>query len=251
MKNCLRNRIGFCQGKRNMLGGTAAAVALGIWVLSALNLQAAGNGSIDIQKESLTMAAGETTAVSVSYRDVELGFADLHTLSANPDMVVPTLTDAGNGQAVLNIAASGTGSTVIAVYRLSSPGVVDYIPVYCTPGQEGTVWMETVSRTALVGTFDKRLVYYNSELNGRNKARLSVSGMNIEKESGLDCLTVRGVLTNEPENSTGLCTFYACFYDAGNLLIKRQAFYAPVPAAGSDLTLTWYVPEGCTQIVLE
>ena len=50
----------------------------------------------------------------------------------------------------------------------------------------------------------------------------------------------------------GISTFFADFYDAAGNLIKRQAVYALAPLNyQTQYELEWYIPEGCTRIVIE
>ena len=105
--------------------------------------------------------------------------------------------------------------------------------------------------TSLVTVYDDRMVYYNSTLTGRNGASVAIAGMEIERESGLDCLRVTGTLLSGDSKTPGMNTFYADFYDAAGELIRRQALYTRDPLSGSRMELEWYIPEGCARIVLE
>lgn len=105
--------------------------------------------------------------------------------------------------------------------------------------------------TGLVTVFHDRVVNYPYILTGSKEDMLQVTGLLMERESGRDKLKVTGNLLTLEDKVPGMNTFYANFYDASGMLINRQPVYSRDPYVGSALEIFWYVPEGCTSIVLE
>lgn len=249
-----KEKTGERRGGKARPGRKAAAFLLaGCIALGAagtpVSAQAAGQGSIEMEEEVLSLSIGETAGVTVEY-DLAGGFADMAVLTADPGIAVAALTDNGNGTATLSAAGLTAGSTVAAVYRVSNAAVVDYIVIRSGLAADGEVITQT-DGTSLVTTYEDRMVYYNYTLAGRNGASLAVMGMEIERGSGVDCLRVTGTLLSGDSVTPGLNIFYANFYDAAGDLLKRQALYTRKPVSGSILELEWYIPEGCVRIVLE
>ncbi len=230
-----------------LLAGTLAASALS--PVSALAAPVSGEGSIQMEEEVLSLGLGETGSAEVEYA-LAGGFADMAVLTADPSIAVAVLTDNGDGTAKMTAAAAAPGTTVAAVYRISNPAVVDYITIRSGLAEDGEVYTQ-MTGTSLVTVYDDRMVYYNSTLTGRNGASVAIAGMEIERESGLDCLRVTGTLLSGDSKTPGMNTFYADFYDAAGELIRRQALYTRDPLSGSRMELEWYIPEGCARIVLE
>ncbi|HJA92844.1 MAG TPA: hypothetical protein H9717_06970 [Candidatus Eisenbergiella merdipullorum] len=225
---------------------------LGVTAAAPVTAQAApvsGEGTITAEEDMLSLDIGETGTVKVDY-DLAGGFADLAVLTADPGIAAVVLTDNGNGTATLTAAAVSPGTTVAAVYRISNAAVVDYITIRSGLAQEGEVYTQ-MNGTSLVTVYEDRMVYYNSTLTGRNGASVAISGIGVERESGLDCLKVTGSLLSGDAKTPGMNIFYADFYGAAGELIKRQALYTRNPVSGNTLELEWYIPEGCTMIVLE
>lgn len=230
-----------------LLAGTLAAPALS--PLSVLAAPVSGEGSIQMEEEVLSLGLGETKSAKVEYA-LAGGFADMAVLTADPSIAVAVLTDNGDGTAKMTAAAAAPGTTVAAVYRISNPAVVDYITIRSGLAEDGEVYTQ-MTGTSLVTVYDDRMVYYNSTLTGRNGASVAIAGMEIERESGLDCLRVTGTLLSGDSKTPGMNIFYADFYDAAGELIRRQALYTRDPLSGSRMELEWYIPEGCARIVLE
>ena len=229
------------------------ALGLALSVLAAALPAApvmAAEGNIQIQEDAVTLSLQETASVKVDYSSVPGGFSDLVVVVADGSIAAAALADEGNGSARLTLAGLGMGSTVVAVYRISNAAVVDYVTVRSGMAEEGGVYTQ-MEGSSLVTVYEDRLIYYNSIMNGRNGAAVAVSGLAVERESGLDCLKVTGQLQANDSKTPGMNTFYANFYDAAGSLIKRQAYYCRQPVSGNVLTLEWYIPEGCTSIVLE
>ena len=217
------------------------ALGLALSVLTAALPAApvmAAEGNIQIQEDAVTLSLQETASVKVDYSSVPGGFSDLGVVVADGSIAAAAL------------AGLGMGSTVVAVYRISNAAVVDYVTVRSGMAEEGGVYTQ-MEGSSLVTVYEDRLIYYNSIMNGRNGAAVAVSGLAVERESGLDCLKVTGQLQANDSKTPGMNTFYANFYDAAGSLIKRQAYYCRQPVSGNVLTLEWYIPEGCTSIVLE
>ncbi len=245
----------FQKQKRNRVPGAAALMLAGVLgaaafsPVTALAAPVSAEGSIVMEEEVLSLGLGETGSVTVDY-DLAGGFADLAVLTADPSIAAAVLTDNGDGTATMTVAAAAPGTTVAAVYRLSNAAVVDYITIRSGLAEDGEVYTQ-MNGTELVTVYEDRMVYYNSLLNGRNGASIAISGMEIERESGLDCLRVTGTLLSGDSKTPGMNIFYADFYDAAGELIRRQALYTRAPVSGSRMELEWYIPEGCSRIVLE
>ena len=187
--------------------------------------------------------------MNVDY-DLAGGFSDLAVLTADSNIAVAVLTDNGDGTAKLTAAAVAPGTTVAAVYRISNAAVVDYITIRSGLAQDGEVYTQ-MDGDALITIYEDRMVYYNSLLTGRNGASVAIAGMEVERESGLDCLRVTGTLLSGDSKTPNLNIFYANFYDAAGQLIDRQALYTRNPVSGNMMEMEWYIPEGCAVIVLE
>ena len=236
--------------RRFLKRASAVAMALAMTGVSAIPAQAAGVGNVDIAKDIVTLGIGESTVIAVDYSDIEGGFADLAVVTSDGTIAVPALFDAGNQKANLAIGAVGTGTTAIAVYRVSNPAVVDYIAVQSGLAQKDEI-ITQVNGTNLTTIYHDRIIDYPAVLTGKNGAQLAVAGLVTERESGRDCLKVTGGLIAKDSQITGMNVFYANFYDAMGGLMKRQAVYSRNPGANGVLEIEWYIPEGCTSIVLE
>ncbi|MBQ7839153.1 MAG: hypothetical protein IJ390_01495 [Lachnospiraceae bacterium] len=218
-------------------------------LLSAVHVNAAGQGSIDIRKDAVAVKIGETASVEVCYSDVTGGFSDLAAISGDESLAAVSLTEKEDGKAVVNVAGAGMGTTVVAVYRISNPNIVDYLTVRCNMAEKGEVY--TVQEgEELLTMYEDILIYYGYTMKGNASDQLAVNALTIERSTGIDSLHVKGTLMQEGESS-GFHTFYASFYDAAGKLLERQAYYSRDPVSGSTLELKWYIPEGCTKIVLE
>ena len=239
--------------KRENIGlfGICIVLAL-IFTMSALPLKvhAADEGSIKLSKTEVSIAVGVTELVNVDYSSVPTGFNDLKVVAANPAVAAVCLFDNGNGKASLAIGATGKGTTTIAVYRASNAAVVAYVSLKSGLAGKNQVYTEIANGIATT-TYDDRIVQYPTILHGKNDAALIVSGILLERESGLDKLCVTGELTAVDSKLPGMNTFYANFYDYGGVLLKRQAVYSRDPSVNNVMTLEWYVPEGVALIVIE
>lgn len=214
-----------------------------------LKIHAAEEGSLKMSKEEVRLAVGETELVNVDY-SIPTGFYDLKVVVANPEVAAVCLTDNGNGKASLAIGATGKGITTIAVYRASNAAVVTYVSLKSGLAAKNQVYTEIVNNIATT-TYDDRIVQYPTILHGKNDAELIVSGIVLERESGLDRLCITGTLATVDSKLPGMNTFYANFYDCGGVLLKRQAVYSRDPSVNNVMTLEWYVPEGVALITVE
>jgi len=211
---------------------------------------AAGEGSVDILKDNVKLGIGETTLITVDYSNIAGGFSDLAVISADNTIAATVIADAGNQKAVLAIGGLNTGTTAIAVYRVSNPAVTDYIGVQCGLAQKGQI-VNQINGSMLTTIYDDRIINYNAVLTGKNNAQMAVTGLVLERERGIDCLKVSGELVAKDGKTPGMTTFYANYYDAIGGLMKRQAVYTRDPLANTHLELKWYIPDGCTNIVIE
>lgn len=238
--------------RRKFKIGTAVMFSAVLMSTATMNVFAAGEGSISLNKDIVRLGLGLTTTLSVNYQDVAGGFADLAVVSADTSIAVPTIADTNpaTNTASLGIVSTGVGTTVIAVYRISNPAVVDYVSVQ-SGLTSGSDIVTVVSGDSLITTYNDRMVYYNAVLSGKNEAQLAVSGMVIERESGLDYLKITGTLLAKDSQIPGMNTFYANFYGASGDLIKRQAVYSRDPLYNEVMELRWSIPEGCSRIVIE
>lgn len=236
--------------RRFLKRASAVALALVVTGMSAVPVYAAGAGSVDIAKDIVALGIGESTVIAVDYSDIAGGFADLAVVTSDGTIAVPALYDAGNQKANLAIGAVGTGTTAIAVYRVSNPAVVDYIAVQSGLAKKDEI-ITQVNGTNLTTIYHDRIIDYPAVLTGKNGAQLAVSGLVTERESGRDCLKVTGGLITKDTKIVGMNVFYANFYDAMGGLIKRQAVYSRDPGANGVLEIEWYIPEGCTSVTLE
>ena len=206
--------------------------------------------SIALKEATARLSIGETKTIQVDYSKLKGGYADLGIAVSDPSLIQAALHDAGNSQAVLTIQAKGFGTASVAVYAVSNPAIVSYAAVYSGMAEKGEVYTITEGNT-LITVYDDRLIYYNTTLTGKNGATLAVKGIGLERSKGIDNLKVTGDLLQKDTKFPGLNTFYACFYDAAGDLIKRQAVYASDPISYNELTISWYLPEACTKIILE
>ncbi len=157
------------------------------------------------------------------YSSVPGGFADLGVAVSDESQVQALLADAGNGKAVLNVTALQKGSGTVAVYLKSNMAVVSYVTVSSGYASKGQIYT-TMTENRLTTVYEDRIVDYKTTATGRDGEHLAISGMS---------------------------TFYADFYDAAGSLIKRQAVYTLAPLHYDQYILDWYIPEGCTHIVVE
>lgn len=236
--------------RRFLKRASAVALALVVTGMSVMPTYAAGVGNVNITKDIVTLGVGESTVIAVDYSGIEGGFADLAVVTSDGMIAVPALYDAGNQKANLAIGAVGTGTTAIAVYRVSNPAVVDYIAVQSGLAKEDEI-ITQINGTDLTTIYHDRVIDYPAILTGKNGAQLAVTGLVTERESGIDCLKVTGGLIAKDNQIVGMNVFYANFYDAMGGLIKRQAVYSRDPGPNGYLEIEWYIPEGCTSITLE
>lgn len=226
-----------------------AAAAVMIISAGKLTVKAAQT-DINITQDSVTLNLGGTSVVNVDYSGLAGGFAELAVVSADNAIVSASLYDLGNNKANLAMVSTGTGSTTVAVYSASNPTVVDYVAVQSGLAGNSQV-MTTVNGTTLTTVFLNRVITYDAVLKGKNEATLAVSGLVIERESGVDRLKVTGAVLTTDSKTPGMSTYYANFYDAAGRLMKRQAVYLRDPLENAQLELFWYIPEGCVSISLE
>lgn len=236
-------------GGKYALGGSLLLLALFL-LLTPFRAEAAQAQSITLKESTLRLGIGETGTIVVDYSKTAGGYGDLGIVVSDPLVASASLQDAGNSQAVLTIHTEGFGSASVAVYVNSNPAIVAYAAVYSGLAEKGDVYTVTEGNS-LITVYDDRLVYYNSTLTGKNGAVLAIKGMELERSKGVDCLQVTGDLLEKDSRLPGVNTFYACFYDAGGRLIKRQAVYSGDPISYNELTVSWYIPDGCTKIILE
>lgn len=219
-------------------------------IAQAPTVYAAEGTSIEIAEDVVKLGIGETMTISVNYAGLAGGFGDLAAVSSDSSIAAAVVADAGNGQACLAIAGTGLGTATVAVYSISNSALADYVAVQSGLAADGQIVNQT-DGTTLTAIYDDRVIRYQSVLTGRNDARMAVTGLILERESGLDCLKVSGELMAKDSQTPGMTAFYANFYDTAGGLMKRQAVYARDPQANAHIELKWYIPGGCAQIVLE
>lgn len=206
---------------------------------------------IVLSQNALNMAAGTSQSIWVDYSSVAGGFADLTVAVSDAEKVQAYLTDAGNGKAALTVTSLQDGAASVAVCLNSNMAIVSYVTIasgYAPKGQFYT----TMSGDQLTTVYDDRIVNYKTTATGRNGEMLAIRGLKIVRSTGIDSLQITGEMLYEDSSNNGMSTFYANFYDASGRLIKRQAVYALTPLTyQTQYELEWYIPEGCTQIVVE
>lgn len=238
--------------KRNKLKSALGvfALAMVIGTLNPITANAAGEGNVNILKDNVRLNVGETTVITVDYSNIPGGYGDLGVVSADGTIAATMMVDVGNNQAHLAIGGLNMGTTAIAVYRVSNPAVVDYVAVQCGLAAKGQI-INQVNGSSLTTIYDDRIINYNSILTGKNNAQLAVTSLVLEREKGIDCLKVSGELLAKDSKMPGMTTFYANYYDAMGGLMKRQAIYTRDPLANTHMEIKWYIPDGCTHIVIE
>lgn len=227
----------------------SAAMMLTLWC--GTSTQAAEKKAIDIKEDVVKVAMGGSAVIDVDCSGVVGGGVGVTVVSADSQVAMAAITDNGNQTAKLSIVGVGMGSTTVAVYSYANPQVVDYITVQSGLTQNSSDIVTQMTGTGLVTVFHDRVVNYPYILTGSKEDMLQVTGLLMERESGRDKLKVTGNLLTLEDKVPGMNTFYANFYDASGMLINRQPVYSRDPYAGSALEIFWYVPEGCTSIVLE
>lgn len=225
-------------------------IIMGMLLLFPASVHAAGEGTLKAKEDCVKLGIGEIAVVTIECADMPNGLGDLAVVSANPEIAVGTISQAKNGNVNLAIGAQGTGTTNLAVYRVSNPAVVTYVAVLSGMPEKGQI-VTQINGDAVTTTYEDCIVHYGTILKGKNDAQLTVGGIVLERESNIDCLKVTGVLSAKDNKFPGMNTFYANFYDPSGKLIKRQAVYNRDPAEGAEMTLEWYVPYGSAQIVIE
>ena len=203
---------------------------------------------ITLSQTEVALTEGASQNLSVDYTSVSGGFADLGVAVSDESQVQALL--AGNGKAVLNVTALQRGSGTVAVYLKSNMAVVSYVTVSSGYAPKGQVYT-TMTENRLTTVYEDRIVDYKTTATGRDGELLAISGLQIIRSKGLDCLEITGTMFDKGNSVSGMSTFYADFYDAAGSLIKRQAVYALAPLHYDQYTLDWYIPEGCTHIVVE
>ena len=227
-----------------------AAVCSAALLFGGITGNAAGVAKIEMKETSVEVPLGQTKNIEVTYQVPEGMTAQLGAVIADEEMAAASVADAGNGKATLSVAGLQLGSTVIAVYEASDPNVVDYVTVYSGMAEEGEVYTVTEG-SSFTTVYDDRVVYYNSLMNAGNGDQLAVSHMEIQRNSGIDGLLVKGKLWEQNTGSAGLLAFYAEFYNASGQLLDSQPYYVRNTGAGSSVELRWYIPEECTKVVLK
>lgn len=234
--------------------GMAAFLAIASLEAPVMTAQAAETQTvlpqIVLSQSAVTLAEGANQNITVDYTGVPGGFADLGVAVSDESQVQAVLADAGNGQAVLNITALQRGSGTVAVYLKSNMAVVSYVTVASGYAPKGQVYT-TMTGEQLTTVYEDRIVDYKTTATGRDGELLAISGLQMIRNKGLDCLEITGQMFAQGNSNSGMSTFYANFYDAAGSLIKRQAVYALAPLHYDRYTLDWYIPEGCTRIVVE
>lgn len=225
-------------------------IIMGILCFFPVKAFAAGEGTLKAVNDCVSLSVGETTVISIECKDIAGGIGDLAVVSVNPEVAVGVLSQGEGNTVSLGIASVGAGTTNLAVYRVSNPAVVTYVAVLSGMAEKGQI-ITQVTGDQLTTTYEDCIVHYGAVLNGKNDAKFTVNGLVLERESGIDCLKVTGILSAKDSKMPGMNTFYASFYDPAGTLIKRQAVYSRDPAAETTMTLKWYVPYGSAQIVIE
>lgn len=151
----------------------------------------------------------------------------------------------------MTVTSLQDGAASVAVCLNSNMAIVSYVTIasgYAPKGQFYT----TMTGDQLTTVYDDRIVNYKTTATGRNGEMLAIRGLKIVRSTGIDSLQITGEMLYEDSSNNGMSTFYANFYDASGRLIKRQAVYALTPLTyQTQYELEWYIPEGCTQIVVE
>lgn len=228
----------------------AAAVALTIFGQADMAAEAAETAPIFLEAGRVFPAVGETKKVLVEYTDSAGGFANLGVICSDPAVAAVSLEDAGNGRAWLQVQGLNFGLASVAVYQISDPTVAAYIAVYSGFAENGDMYA-AATQDGVMAVYDDCVISWQTTLNGKNGAQLAVAEVELEQNSGIDCLVVTGDLVAKDSELGGMSTFYANFYDAGGGLIRRQAVFTAEPTTYSRITLKWYLPKGCAQVVLE
>ena len=205
---------------------------------------------LTLSEKGAELPLGGSGTLTVDYTGLTGGFADLGVVSSDLSVVQTSLRDDGNGKATLTLTGAGFGSASVAVYAVSNPAIVAYAAVRSGFAQDGKSYTLVQGQTVST-VYDDRIVSYNAVLSGANGATLAVQSVSLERESGLDRLRVQGELLTQDSKLPGLSAFYANLYDAAGTLIKRQAVYVEKPLNYSQVTLDWYLPDGCAKVVME
>ncbi|MDO4293160.1 MAG: hypothetical protein Q4C65_08055 [Eubacteriales bacterium] len=216
----------------------------------ALTVQAAQKKAIRPEAGRAFPEIGKTATVKVEYDESVGGFGNLAVVSSDPAVATASLEDKGKGRAVLTVQGVAFGTASVAVYQANQPEIAAYVAVYSGfAGEDGMYSAATPVGTMAV--YDDCTVTWPASLTGKNGAALALTDVELEQNSGLDCLKVTGNLTAQDQKKGGLSAFYASFYDAGGGLIRRQAVYTANPDSYNEVELKWYLPKGCARVVLE
>jgi len=237
--------------RKNKLFMTLLSVfALMTGLLQPSTSYAAEESAIQIAEDIIKLDIGETTVITVDYSKLAGAFDDIDVISSNTGIAMATIADAGNGTAILGIAGSGLGTASITVYSITNPAIADYTVIQSGLATNGTIINQT-DGTSLTTIYHDRIIQYPPILTGRNNAQMAVTGLILERESGVDCLKVSGELLSKDSEIPGMTAFYANYYDAAGGQMKRQAVYTRDPQANTHMELKWYIPDGCAQIIIE
>lgn len=210
----------------------------------------AAESAIKIAEDVIKLNIGETTVITVDYTKLGETFDDIAVISSDNSIAAASIADLGNGTASLGLAGVGLGTASVAVYSISNPAIADYTVIQSGLATGNTIINQT-NGTSLTAIYNDRIINYPAILTGRNNAQIAVTGLILEREKGIDCLKVSGELLSKDSQFPGMTAFYANYYDAAGGLIKRQAVYTRDPQANTHMELKWYIPDGCTQIIIE
>lgn len=227
-----------------------ALIFTAAFLITGITGSAASAAKIEMKESSVSVKLGETVQIGVSYQLPAGTAAQLGVVITDETVAAAVVADNGKGNALLSVAGLQPGSCVIAVYEASDPKVVDYVTVKCGLADKGGVYMLNEG-SSFSNVYDDCVVFYNSLMNAKNGDQLAVSKLDVERNSGMDGLVVEGKLWGQNSSSTGLLTFFADFYNASGELIERQPYYLKNTGAGSKVDLIWYIPKGCTKIIVE
>ena len=188
--------------------------------------------------------------VEVQYQMPAGKTAQLGVVNADERIAAAAVTDLGNGKAILSVTGQNLGSCVVAVYEESDPTIVDYVTVRSGFAKKGEVYTLNEGST-FTTVYEDRIIRYNSLMHAENSDRLAISHLAVERNAGIDALVIEGTLWEENKGRSGLLAFYAKFYDASGKMLERMPYYLRNTGAGTAVDLLWYIPEGCTEIVIE
>lgn len=230
--------------------GILAVLAMVVLLFTAITGHASGTEKVEIDQTAAAVSLGETLTLDLKYQMPAGKTAQLQAVSADESVAAVTVQDLGGGKAILAVTGQKLGSCVVAVFEASNPAAVDYVTVNCGFAKKGEVY--TINEgSSFTTVYDDQIIRYSSLMTAKSSDRLAINHLEVERHSGMDALVVEGILWQENRGNLGLLTFYANFYDASGRLLERMPYYVKNTGAGTAVDLTWYIPEGCREIIVE